>query len=140
MRETYDVSQKAKLLGGEVYLSVEDPDPKKAKRGLVKAFFEIRRLQKIFDVFDPASELSRLNNERSITASEDLLYVIKASLKYAEKSKGVFDVTLGRQIAAAKSFIRVGKVFTKPKKSPTGYDAINLKGNQIVIANRHAVA
>ena len=58
---------------------------------------EFRRLDKIFNLYDPASEISRLNKtfDEPFKASDELIEVLQLSWAVYDLSKGAFDVTQG---------------------------------------------
>jgi thiamine biosynthesis lipoprotein len=63
-----------------------------------QALDEIRRLEKLFSRFDPASEISMINRlagEDSLQVSPDTFKVIETAKKINELSRGAFDITLG---------------------------------------------
>src|SRR5437867_122717 len=67
------------------------------------AFSEIRRLEKIFSAYDPASELSRVNREAlraSVPVSADMWKLSRAAVGYAKATGGVVDVTVGPLLKA----------------------------------------
>lgn len=71
-------------------------------------FDELQRLEKIFSLFDDASELSRLNAAGRIQASEDLYQVLKLSQRYYELTGGAFDVTIAPVSLLWKKAIKSG--------------------------------
>jgi thiamine biosynthesis lipoprotein len=63
---------------------------------------EARRLQKIFDFFDASSELSMLNENRSLIVSRELSDAVAMCLPYCALTGGAYDISLGRQISQRK--------------------------------------
>ncbi len=63
---------------------------------------EALRLQKIFNVYDARSELSRLNASRTMNISSELLFVLKLALEYCQKTNGAYDISHGRAFCARK--------------------------------------
>lgn len=56
------------------------------------------RINRSMSTYDPTSELSRFNQQRTtdwVAASPDLLTVLDAALKVGRKSEGAFDITIG---------------------------------------------
>ncbi len=96
---------------GNVRALLQEPEPVRQKRYVMgsfcsitahgeaaaveKAFEEIRRFDRILSDYDPKSELSRLNRERSLEAGPELLAFVAESKRFAELSGGAFDVTVG---------------------------------------------
>ncbi len=90
------------MMGGKVEYTLYD-----APKRFVDSYFrgivlEERRLEGIFSVFDPESELSRLNRERSLTVSDELGGAISMGLGFSRETHGAYDITLGKAIAARK--------------------------------------
>lgn len=90
-----------KLFGGEIGIIVYNP-PDKIKEIIEGMYSEALRLQKIFNFFDPESELAILNKKRQMKVSKELLQVLKKSLKFAEFTGGRYDPALGKQILQRK--------------------------------------
>lgn len=76
------------------------------KPAINAAFEEIKKIEKIANNFDPASEISRFNRDGQIKASENLLAMVKESLKYNAVSAGAFDITINPVVALWKERIR----------------------------------
>jgi len=62
---------------------------------------EFQRLEQIMSRFRPDSELSRLNRERTLDASPDLLRVVELALAARERTRGRFDPTVHDALVAA---------------------------------------
>ncbi len=75
------------------YLEVTSTDP--AAAAIV--YQEFKRLDKIFNLYDPNSEISRLNKtyNQPFDASEELIEILSLSRQVYDLSKGAFDVTHG---------------------------------------------
>jgi thiamine biosynthesis lipoprotein len=58
------------------------------------AFSEIKRIEKLLSKYDPASELSELNNSGRLKVNPDTLYIIERAKYFWEKSDGAFDITV----------------------------------------------
>jgi thiamine biosynthesis lipoprotein len=70
-------------------------DPTRAKRAILRMLSEIARLEDIFSLYRPGSELSRLNRNRKIDApSRDIVLVLDQARQIAEVSRGAFDPTI----------------------------------------------
>ena len=78
-------------------------EARQAKADLAAAKKEYAHLEKIFNRFDPASELTRLNRSLNelVSASDDLLIVAKKSLGYFKQTKGLFDPRIINHLEAA---------------------------------------
>jgi FAD:protein FMN transferase len=66
---------------------------------------EALRLQRIFNLYDPHSELSLLNHRRTMTCSPELVEVVRFALQLCEKTRGAYDISKGAQFLARKSGI-----------------------------------
>ncbi len=58
----------------------------------------LERINRSMSTYDPASELSRFNQQRTtsqVAASPELLVVLDAALKIGRKSEGAFDIMIG---------------------------------------------
>jgi thiamine biosynthesis lipoprotein ApbE len=83
------VRQKRYLMG--TFLTITSHGPAAA---VEEAFEEVKRLEKVLSNYDDKSELSRLNREGSLEASDDLLDFVRLSKRWSEESGGAFDVTV----------------------------------------------
>lgn len=83
--------------GTTVSLAVADDGRPRAEieAALDAAFAAIRAVQKAADLFDPASEISRLNRDGRLAApSDDLVALVDHGLRLAAASGGAFDPTV----------------------------------------------
>lgn len=83
------------LLGTAVTITLVS-DQGNTEEIFAAAFGEIEKIQKDLNIYDPESELSRLN--RSAAAGpyrtrDDVFYLIKRALEVSENSSGAFDIT-----------------------------------------------
>ncbi|MDD5584547.1 MAG: FAD:protein FMN transferase [Candidatus Omnitrophica bacterium] len=94
------------------YLEIQSPYRDAA--GIVHE--EFKRLEKIFNFYDPDSELSRLNRSAEVPfkASKELLEVLRLSFQVNTMSNGAFDVTYGKLYEFWKERIKKGAVETFP--------------------------
>jgi len=76
------------LMGTIVEITCQD------RSAIGAAFEEIKRIEKIANKFDTASEISLLNEKGEIKASEDLLNLVRESLNIYRLSEGAFDITI----------------------------------------------
>jgi thiamine biosynthesis lipoprotein len=83
------------VLGAPSELALWHTDPAFAQRTIFKARAEIARLERIFSLYRPDSELSRLNESgRLIKPSLELRHLIDQSLRLSELSRGAFDISV----------------------------------------------
>ncbi|MDD6483090.1 MAG: FAD:protein FMN transferase [Clostridiales bacterium] len=55
---------------------------------------EIKRLEKLFDRFDPESDIYKLNTQKSYTVSSDSAQLIKTAAHIGEETGGAMDITI----------------------------------------------
>jgi thiamine biosynthesis lipoprotein len=114
------------LMAGSVNITLYDIEGTLAEELILAAQEEGLRLQRIFNFYDPASELSRLNRERTMRASPTLRGVIALALRYAEITDGKYDITLGRQFLARKRGLPLPRVLCSYKDIIIEKDTITL--------------
>jgi thiamine biosynthesis lipoprotein len=86
------------LMGTLVKISVVDRDksPEQIKKAIDKAFFEIENIDRLMSVYRSESEVSRLNRlkqGRMMAVSDELLEVIRRSIRISRLSLGAFDLS-----------------------------------------------
>jgi FAD:protein FMN transferase len=126
------ISKKMNMVGGEIEVVLYGVD--ESMTGLVfdDILREGLRLQKVFNFFDPESELSRLNRKRSIMASSELISVIGACIPYCALTGGAYDITKGKEIQERKRGHDVRPV-------PCSYKDIRMDGSEISLAHPDAL-
>lgn len=72
------------------FVEVVSPDP----RAAAIAFNEMKRIEKLFSLYDPESELSALNRDGEVKASPEVIFVIQKSIEFWEATQGAFDITV----------------------------------------------
>ncbi|PKL16173.1 MAG: hypothetical protein CVV49_17710 [Spirochaetae bacterium HGW-Spirochaetae-5] len=83
------------LLGTVITITIAD-DPGKTADAFSAAFGEIEAVQTAFNLYNPESEISVINNtasRRPMKAGEDVFNLIKKSIEISEISQGAFDIT-----------------------------------------------
>jgi FAD:protein FMN transferase len=113
-------------MGGRVDVSVYDATQDEADACFDSLLGEGRRLEKVFSLYDPDSELSALNTKRSMDVSNELLEVLKAALAYSRQTGGRYDVTRGRQYLARKGGMPI------PEVSCT-YGDVRIRGRTVTL-------
>ncbi len=99
-----------------------------------QCFNKVDALNLIFSDYNEASEISQLSaaagSTKKIKVSAPLWSVIKASKRYARKSKGAFDITIGPLSKLWRSMFRRSEIFDgvkiKAAKAKTGFHKIKL--------------
>ncbi len=117
-----------KLFGGNTTFYLECSSKEIAKEIGDKCYREALRLQKIFNFFDPQSELSTLNGKKSMPASPEMLCVLKKALHYCDLTGGRYDVAQGQNFKARKK----GKPI---QKTAASYKQIKIKNQVVAIDN-----
>lgn len=83
------------VLGAASELTLWHTDAAFARATILKARTEIERLERIFSLYRPDSEISRLNASGKLTnPSRDLLALIDQSQRLGELSNGAFDISV----------------------------------------------
>jgi len=132
------VSREEPALGTFVSITVEKSS--NSEKILDGAFSLIRQLEKRFSVYIPDSELSQLNIQKKIKASDDLKYVIEKSIYISRLTGGAFDITV---LPLIKIYREAEKRGMAPSDNEirdimqyTGYEKIKIKGNMIEIPDK----
>lgn len=82
-------------LGADAVLQMHHPDPEAADRIIATALAEVRRLERIFSLYDPDSALVQLNRDGRLEAPPaDLVRLLSSSIRFGELTGGAFDVTV----------------------------------------------
>ena len=82
-------------LGADASLTLAHTSAVAAQRIIDTAVAEVRRLEAIFSLHQPDSELARLNRDGRITRpSLDMLVLLTEAKRFGELSNGAFDVTV----------------------------------------------
>lgn len=120
------------LFGGTIDFVVYTLAKNEARQIVEEAYKEALRLQKIFNFYDEASELSVLNRKRVLHVSEDLGKVIRRALHVSALTEGRYDITLGKAIAQRKK----GEEITQLGCS---YKDVHINGNLISLKHGDAM-
>ncbi|OQX81571.1 MAG: hypothetical protein B6D56_01990 [Candidatus Omnitrophica bacterium 4484_70.1] len=103
---------------------------------------EFIRLDKVFNLYNPNSEISRLNhtNNQSFSASPELIEVIELAKRVYKLTEGGFDISSGRIYSLWKDLIKKGEAEEFPSlekikelKKYTGMDYIEVDNKKKVI-------
>lgn len=124
------IHKKQFIIAG-TYLNVTSPDPRAARI----VYEEFRRLDKVFNLYDENSELSRLNKSygKPFKVTDELFELLQLSRGIYDLSSGAFDVTHGTLYKFWKDLIRDGQVEEFPSseaiakiKQSGGMEAIEI--------------
>lgn len=89
------LSWRGRALGAEAEIRLYHDDPAAARLALSQAVDELERLEKVFNLFDPASAISRLNHEGRLEAPPlDLVRALAESQRLSTLTEGAFDATI----------------------------------------------
>lgn len=115
-----------KLFGGEIIITLYGIDATRGIAYIDQTYKEALRLEKIFNFFDPKSELSMLNHLRRKKVSPELLQLIQKALSFCQLSAGAYDISLGKQFLQRKN---------KEKVSLLGcsYKDIQIQGDDVAL-------
>ncbi len=104
---------------------------------LNEAFSRISELEKVFNVHDPDSEISRLNRLKKSEVSEELLHLIKKSITVSKVTGGAFDITV---LPLMNLYRNAEKRGTPPSEQEirktlehVGWERIGIRGNTVII-------
>lgn len=82
-------------LGAQAQLTLAHHNREEAKNIISSVIVEIERLEQIFSLHRPNSELTILNNQGYITnPSSDLMDICKTSIRFGYDTDGAFDITV----------------------------------------------
>jgi thiamine biosynthesis lipoprotein len=106
-------------LGGEARVTLFGSDPQVARAALAAVANEIERMENIFSLYRPTSELSRLNRDGSLTdPSRDMLELLGSALRWRAKTEGAFDPTVQPLwLAAAKGATIAPEIMTTARSA-----------------------
>jgi len=119
------------LLGGRVGVILYDVEEPFATMAFAEIEREAVRLQKVFNLYDPQSELSLLNARRTMAVSDELLVVLRRALEYAAITGGAYDISKGRQFLARKRGVE--------HEVGCSYREILIKGNNVSLLHPDAL-
>lgn len=82
-------------LGADATLQIHHHDPRVADRLIERSVAEVRRLEKIFSLYDQSTTISLLNRQGYVDApSPDFLTLLSESQGYSRLTDGAFDMTV----------------------------------------------
>lgn len=82
-------------LGAPAEIVLHHPDRRRAERALAACLAEVARLERVFSLYRPDSELVALNRAgRLVRPSHDLVALMAAAQRFGRLSGGRFDVTV----------------------------------------------
>lgn len=112
------VSETRFLMGTIVQIKVAlvpNKDAREVRQITAKAFEEIKRVEGVFSVFYPDSEISQINRLKAgerLKISSEAFDLIKKSIEYNKKTEGAFDITVKPLVDLWKRAKAAGKIPT----------------------------
>lgn len=89
------LSWRGRALGAEAEMKLYHDDPAAARLALAHAVDELERLEKVFNLFDPASSIRRLNKDGQLDSPPlDLVRALSESERVSSLTDGAFDATV----------------------------------------------
>ena len=85
-------------MGTVLEIAIEGLEPQPAARVLDELYDEALRLDRLLSIYDPESEISRINRTAGHGKQQvdpDVVEILKLSIAYSELTRGAFDVTIG---------------------------------------------
>jgi thiamine biosynthesis lipoprotein len=92
------VSDGRYAMGTVLEIAIEDIEPQPSARALDELYDEALRLDRLLSVYDPESEISRINRTAGHGIQQvdpEVIEILKLSIAYSELTRGAFDVTIG---------------------------------------------
>ena len=106
---------------------------------------EIQRLEKLFNVNDPDSDISKINNSkgRGVDVSVDTAELIKISLEVSQETNGALDISVYPVLKEWGFTSEEYKIPSDKKLSEllenVGYEKITLEGNTVTVPEGYAI-
>jgi thiamine biosynthesis lipoprotein len=135
-------------LGAEATMQIHHPDRDEAQRLIARSLTEVRRLERLFSLYQDDSALVELNRTGvMVSPAPELVELLELSARYAELTRGAFDPTVQPLWELyAKHFLRSGADPTGPSESAVravvacvGYRKLLVSGDRIAMPNGTAV-
>ncbi len=82
------------LFGSYIKIKILEINTEKANRIVTKVFAEMARLDSIFSLYNPKSEINQINQQKRGKLSQDFKILLTKALEVSKKSNGAFDITV----------------------------------------------
>ncbi len=83
------------VLGGDAMMQLHHPDAAEARRLIEEVLAEVKRLERVFSLYDPQSAISRLNRAGMIEEPPiELVELLGQSEQFSQLTSGAFDATV----------------------------------------------
>uniref|UniRef100_Q07LZ7 FAD:protein FMN transferase n=1 Tax=Rhodopseudomonas palustris (strain BisA53) TaxID=316055 RepID=Q07LZ7_RHOP5 len=141
------VRWRGSALGAQVSIEIHHPDRAAAARSVEQSIAEVRRLERLFSLYQPDSAICELNRTGVLIAPEpDMVALLRAALGYADLTGGAFDPTVQplwqlyhhhfaaeRPDPAGPSPAQLAEAMAK-----VGHDGLRVTANRVVLLKRGA--
>lgn len=105
------------MFNADVNLAIHGLDPKFAQDLTERCVVEMSRLEKIFTLYDPASDLCRLNETgRLENPASDFVALVDEALAIAERTGGRFDPTVQPYWVWLRETVESGRLVTEQRR------------------------
>ncbi len=133
-----EYSETRELMGTNVKITVVESNETKARNAIEMAFTEISRIEQIFSNHINTSAVSKLNQDKQVTANPEFVSVITDSIHYSDISSGAFDITVEPVLSL------LSRTYSEENRPPTekemeeacgmvGYERIFVIGKTVMI-------
>jgi FAD:protein FMN transferase len=130
---------KGQALGAQTSLQLVHENRDEAVRVLASCREEIERLEDIFSLYRPTSEISRLNRDAVLLhPSLEFKECLEDALLVSQITEGAFDVTVGplwhalaRHFSHARSATLLSKEVLEKAREKIGFEKVNVSSGQI---------
>jgi thiamine biosynthesis lipoprotein len=135
-------------LGAEATMQIHHPDRDEAQRLIARSLTEVRRLERLFSLYQDDSALVELNRTGvMVSPAAELVELLELSARYAELTRGAFDPTVQPLWELyAEHFLRSGADPTGPSEAAVravvarvDYRKLLVSGDRIAMPNGTAV-
>lgn len=96
-RRNQVVKKRVALMGTVIEITAVAKRRVTAERAVSEALGEMQRIERVMSVFDPQSELSRINAlaaERPVQTTEEVFSLLEKAVEVSRISEGAFDITV----------------------------------------------
>ncbi|MCX8015029.1 MAG: FAD:protein FMN transferase [candidate division WOR-3 bacterium] len=130
------------IFGSYIRFKVWAPDTALARKAVLKAMQELRHIDSIASIFNPNSEVNKINKNGYGKMSDDLKRLILKSIEVSDNSQGAFDITVG-PVLKAYGFYGANQIAANKRNtnldSIIGYKKIIIRGDSIFLKPNMAI-
>jgi thiamine biosynthesis lipoprotein len=123
------------IFGSYIRIKVMAEDTIKARQAVDKAMQTLKHIDSIASVFNPQSELSQINKNKTGKMSTDLKILITKSIEVSDISNGAFDITIGPAMKKWGFYDtnQISKIKNQKLEDIIGYKKIRIKDDSIFL-------